>query len=46
VGNLSSASVYWVLAVVLRGRPSGPGIMAAFGPGFNAEMLAVQFEAA
>ena len=45
VGNLSSASVLWVLAETLREEPEGPGIMAAFGPGFNAEMLALQFQA-
>lgn len=44
VGNLSSASVFWVLERVLRGRPEGLGIMAAFGPGFNAELLTLDFD--
>jgi alkylresorcinol/alkylpyrone synthase len=40
VGNLSSASVLWVLAKALAGgaRP-GLALVAAFGPGFNAELL-------
>ncbi len=44
VGNLSSASVFWVLERVLRQRPEGLGIMAAFGPGFNAELLTLDFD--
>ncbi len=43
VGNLSSASVIWVLKETLASNPEGLGIMAAFGPGFNAELLAVRF---
>ena len=43
VGNLSSASVLWVLYETLKRNPKGPGIMAAFGPGFNAELLAARF---
>jgi predicted naringenin-chalcone synthase len=40
VGNLSSASILWVLHETLKSRPQeGLGLMAAFGPGFNAEML-------
>lgn len=40
VGNLSSASVLFVLEKALagRGRP-GPSLLAAFGPGFNAELV-------
>jgi predicted naringenin-chalcone synthase len=40
VGNLSSASVLFVLEKALagRGRP-GLSLMAAFGPGFNAELI-------
>lgn len=40
VGNLSSASILWVLRETLR-HPyeSGPAVMAAFGPGFNAELI-------
>ena len=45
VGNLSSASVMWVLDEVLKTRPHGNGLMAAFGPGFNAELLALRFHA-
>ncbi|CAM2009761.1 type III polyketide synthase [Acanthopleuribacter pedis] len=44
VGNLSSASVYWVLAEKLAQAVRGDGFMAAFGPGFNAEMLSLAFE--
>jgi alkylresorcinol/alkylpyrone synthase len=43
VGNLSSASVLWVLAERLEQAQKGPGLMAAFGPGFNAEMLLLDF---
>ena len=43
VGNLSSASVLWVLAQHLKEPRTGPGLMAAFGPGFNAEMLLLNF---
>ena len=43
VGNLSSASVFWVLAETLKQDPSGLGIMTAFGPGFNAELLLLDF---
>lgn len=43
VGNLSSASVLWVLAERLEQAQRGPGLMAAFGPGFNAEMLLLEF---
>ena len=42
-GNLSSASVIWVLAETLTQDPRGLGIMAAFGPGFNAELLTLNF---
>jgi len=40
VGNLSSASVLFVLEKALagRGRP-GLSLLAAFGPGFNAELV-------
>lgn len=43
VGNLSSASVLWVLKETLTERPNGHGLMAAFGPGFNAELLTCRF---
>ena len=40
VGNLSSASLLWVLAKALEGgEPSGLTLLGAFGPGFNAELL-------
>jgi predicted naringenin-chalcone synthase len=40
VGNLSSASVLWVLGKALAGQASpGLSLIAAFGPGFNAELL-------
>jgi len=43
VGNLSSASILWVLRETLKRKPEGLGLMAAFGPGFNAELLTCQF---
>lgn len=43
VGNLSSASVFWVLAETLKKKPQGLGFMTAFGPGFNAELLLLDF---
>ena len=43
VGNLSSASVFWVLQEKLKSDPEGLGVMAAFGPGFNAELLLLDF---
>jgi alkylresorcinol/alkylpyrone synthase len=45
-GNLSSASVLFVLHEwLLRGqmRPGDCGLLAAFGPGFSAEMLLLQW---
>lgn len=42
-GNLSSASIFWVLAETMKTEPDGLGFLAAFGPGFNAEMLLVRF---
>jgi len=46
VGNLSSASVLFVLDEWLKTRtmpPGGYGLMAAFGPGFSAETLLLQW---
>jgi predicted naringenin-chalcone synthase len=44
VGNLSSASILYVLAETLRlGRGVGLGLLGAFGPGFNAELLLSDF---
>lgn len=45
VGNLSSASILWVLHETLKQNPVGTAVLAAFGPGFNAEMLLAEFEA-
>jgi predicted naringenin-chalcone synthase len=45
VGNLSSASVIWVLHETLKDAPDGPALMGAFGPGFNAELLTGHFYA-
>jgi len=45
-GNLSSASVLFVLHEWLTKRPLAPGdhaLLAAFGPGFTAEMLLAQW---
>jgi len=45
-GNLSSASVLFVLHEWLERRqvqPGGRGLLAAFGPGFSAEMLLLQW---
>jgi len=44
VGNLSSASVLWVLRDTIASGVRGTGLMAAFGPGFNAELLTVRLE--
>ena len=46
-GNLSSASVFFVLHDLLAGnsaRSGDYGLMAAFGPGFSAELLLLQWE--
>ena len=43
VGNLSSASIIWVLKETLEKNPKGMGLLAAFGPGFNAELLTAEF---
>ncbi len=42
-GNLSSASILWVLEETMKRKPQGLGLMAAFGPGFNAELLTANF---
>ena len=41
VGNLSSASVLFILGDVMAARPSAgeKGLLVALGPGFAAEML-------
>ncbi len=44
-GNLSSASVIWVLKETLARGPRGMGVLGAFGPGFNAELLLAEFGA-
>lgn len=46
VGNLSSASVLWVLADTLAERSPAPGsygVLLAMGPGFCAEMVLLQW---
>jgi alkylresorcinol/alkylpyrone synthase len=46
VGNLSSASVLFVLGDHLdagQARPGDHGLLAAFGPGFSAELLLLQW---
>ncbi|MBI3099154.1 MAG: type III polyketide synthase [Planctomycetes bacterium] len=45
VGNLSSASVLFILADVMAGgapRPGEKGLLCALGPGFGAEMLLIE----
>lgn len=43
-GNLSSASVLFILASVLReARPGELGLLAAVGPGFSLEVLLMRF---
>jgi predicted naringenin-chalcone synthase len=45
-GNLSSATVLFILEEYLReqrGRPGDRGLLMAFGPGFSAEMLLLQW---
>ena len=40
VGNLSSASILWVIEKALSGQgQDGYSLLSAFGPGFNAELL-------
>jgi alkylresorcinol/alkylpyrone synthase len=46
VGNLSSATILFILQQWLEKRPLNPGdyaMMAAFGPGFSAEFLLLQW---
>lgn len=47
-GNMSAATVLFVLDRVLRGRDfrPGPGIATAFGPGFSAEAIALELHGA
>jgi alkylresorcinol/alkylpyrone synthase len=44
-GNMSSVTVLFVLDEVLRAAPApgALGLLAAFGPGFGAELLLVEF---
>lgn len=42
-GNMSSATVLFVLAEVLRQRPQGRGLLSAMGPGFSAEHVLLDF---
>lgn len=43
-GNMSAASVFFVLDCILRnpGFEPGPGILSSFGPGFTADVLTVE----
>jgi alkylresorcinol/alkylpyrone synthase len=41
-GNMSSATVLFILQEVLAGTPRGNGIAAAFGPGFCLELLSLE----
>ena len=46
VGNLSSATILFILQEWLEKRPLNPGeyaLAAAFGPGFSAEFLLLQW---
>ena len=46
VGNLSSASVLFILADLLesgRARPGDKGLMCALGPGFASELLLLEW---
>lgn len=48
-GNLSSATVLFVLDEVLRRQPPpmfSPGLLAAFGPGFSAELSLLRWDPA
>ena len=48
-GNLSSASIFALLHKFLESGDAGPGdraILAAFGPGFNAELILLEWPAA
>jgi alkylresorcinol/alkylpyrone synthase len=40
-GNMSSATVLFVLERALKAGASGPHLLAAFGPGFSAYMMIV-----
>lgn len=42
-GNMSSATVLFVLAETLRRRPHGKGLLSAMGPGFSAEHVLIEF---
>ncbi len=45
-GNMSSVTVLFVLEEILRSEPPGPGakgLLGAFGPGFGAEFILLEF---
>ncbi|ANE43338.1 chalcone synthase [Deinococcus puniceus] len=42
-GNMSSVTVLFVLEEVLKGSPSGHGLLSAMGPGFSAEHVLLEF---
>jgi alkylresorcinol/alkylpyrone synthase len=41
-GNMSSATVLFVLEQALQAGATGPHLLAAFGPGFSAYFVAVE----
>jgi alkylresorcinol/alkylpyrone synthase len=41
-GNMSSPTALFTLDQALKAGASGPHLMAAFGPGFSAYVLAVE----
>ena len=42
-GNMSSATVLFVLAEALKEKPQGKGLLSAMGPGFAAEHVLLEF---
>lgn len=44
-GNMSSATVLFVLAEKLKRKPQGKGLLSAMGPGFSAEHVLLEFAA-
>jgi len=42
-GNMSSATALFILERAMRGHCSGPHLLAAFGPGFSAYLILIDF---
>lgn len=42
-GNMSSATVLFVLRELLKDKPRGKGLLSAMGPGFSAEHVLIEF---